>query len=388
MSKDFDEAFELAKKLFPLLTGEPAPVVETDDEIKAALTSGKDVLVTTERLYGLHVAQYLEARYSPVPDDYIINLSCPFCKAGDIEIRQGLFWFDNCAERRMRCPECGRYWDEHYALMGLDLAPPPRDCFGEDYGPNGTKDDVPESETAGIEEAQRRQPEDESVDDGGGTHTAQGGMAAYTQRVLSIIDNYRSMPDALCVSVEIDYLTDNEFRVIEQVFNGLAPKAGIDNIRHLDNQYWVLQCWGRIRSDQVSPKAKVTGSGGGRVQFHHVTNGSTKGWVHTHGMDQFGLPELEMRAVPGFLVESAARILTSACDYMIDSAKKVSAGETMALSDHTVFQFVKADPIPGAEEHYEAERWQIVEVERLCECCQAKAANQAQDEHVNEGKDV
>ena len=75
----------------------------------------------TERLYGVHVAQHLEGRYSPVPDDYIINLSCPHCEASAIEIDQGLFWFDDCAQRRMQCPECGRYWDEHYALMALYL---------------------------------------------------------------------------------------------------------------------------------------------------------------------------------------------------------------------------------------------------------------------------
>ena len=205
-----------------------------------------------KRPYGVHVAQYLEDEYGPVPEDYVANLSCPCCKAMDIEIDQGLFWFDNCAHRRMQCPECGRYWDEHYALMSLDLDPPPLDCFDENYGPDGARDDVPGSEGAA-----------------------------------------------------------------------------------------------------------------GRIYIHYVTNSNTKGWVHTHGMDQFGLPELEMRAVPGFLAESAAKLLGFICDYMIDSGKKVSVGETMELSDHTAFRFVKADPIPEAEEHYETERWQVVEVEAL-----------------------
>jgi hypothetical protein len=108
----------------------------------------------------------------------------------------------------------------------------------------------------------------------------------------------------------------------------------------------------------------------GRIQFHHLTDGRhARGWVHTHGMVRFGLPELEMRGIPGFLAEDAARILKRVCDYMIDSGAKVSVGETMALSDRTVFRFVKAVPIRGEEEHYQVERWQIVEVEPRCEAC-------------------
>jgi hypothetical protein len=113
----------------------------------------------------------------------------------------------------------------------------------------------------------------------------------------------------------------------------------------------------------------------GRVQFHHVISGShTKGWVHTHGMDRLGLPELEMREVPAFLVEAAANILREVCDYMIDSGKKVSLGEMMAASKQTVFRFVKAEPMPGQENHYHMERWQIVEVECGCAECGAKSA--------------
>ena len=115
-----------------------------------------------------------------------------------------------------------------------------------------------------------------------------------------------------------------------------------------------------------------------RVECHHVISGSqTKGWVHTHGMDQFGLPDLEIRSVPAFLAASAATILRTACDYMIDSGKKVSLGETMAVSDRTVFRFEKAEPIPGQETHYDTERWQIVEVECVCSECKATGGNGA-----------
>jgi len=105
-----------------------------------------------------------------------------------------------------------------------------------------------------------------------------------------------------------------------------------------------------------------------RIQIHWITSGeNTKGWMHTHGMDQHGLPELEVRGVPGFLAESAASLLRNACDYMLTSGREVHLGEVMATSERTRFRFVKSQPIPGEEEHYAVERWQIVEVDVPCE---------------------
>lgn len=107
-----------------------------------------------------------------------------------------------------------------------------------------------------------------------------------------------------------------------------------------------------------------------RIDLHYVISGrDTKGWVHTHGMNQYGLPELESRDVPGFLAEAAAAILNTVCDYMLDSGEIVSLGQTMALSPRTRFRFMKPDPIPGEEDHYDVERWQIVEVEACCQDC-------------------
>ena len=109
-----------------------------------------------------------------------------------------------------------------------------------------------------------------------------------------------------------------------------------------------------------------------RIECHHVISGTeTKGWVHTHGMDQFGLPELEIRNVPAFLAGNAAAILRTVCDYMIDSGKKVALAETMAISDQSVVEFQKAEPMVGQENHYDTERWQIVEAE--CRCCDCGA---------------
>ncbi len=90
----------------------------------------------------------------------------------------------------------------------------------------------------------------------------------------------------------------------------------------------------------------------GRIELHHVISGQdTKGWVHTHGMDEYGLPELEIRDVPGFLAEDAARLLNHVCDYMLDSGNVIKLGETMAVSSRSRFRFIKSEAIPGEEEH-------------------------------------
>lgn len=103
-----------------------------------------------------------------------------------------------------------------------------------------------------------------------------------------------------------------------------------------------------------------------RVIFHWVIG---SGWVHSHGMESLGLPEVEVRDVPAFLAEAAADLLREVCDYMIESGKRIKPGETMALSQRTRCRFLAAEPTPGDEAHYRAERLTVVEVKSVCDCC-------------------
>lgn len=102
------------------------------------------------------------------------------------------------------------------------------------------------------------------------------------------------------------------------------------------------------------------------VAIHYVIGA---GWVHTHGMDRKGLPELEVRGVPDFLAGHAGAIIKEVCAYMIDRKGVVRLGETMGLSPNTRFRFVAAEPLPGEEEHYEVERWRLAELAGVCSCC-------------------
>jgi hypothetical protein len=108
-----------------------------------------------------------------------------------------------------------------------------------------------------------------------------------------------------------------------------------------------------------------------KVLIDWVISGSeTKGWIHTHGMDKFGLPELEIRSVPSFLAEPAAALLRHVSDYMRKPGVTVRVGETMETSPRTRFRFVKSAPILGEEHHYIVERWQIVELDdQPCDTC-------------------
>lgn len=99
-----------------------------------------------------------------------------------------------------------------------------------------------------------------------------------------------------------------------------------------------------------------------------VTGGEqTDGWVHTHGLEAFGLPELEIRGVaPRFLMPGAAMLLSSIADYMLNGGRPIAAGDAMVLDDLTCVQLSEADSIPGLEDHYQAPRWAVVQLPELC----------------------
>jgi len=116
-----------------------------------------------------------------------------------------------------------------------------------------------------------------------------------------------------------------------------------------------------------------------KIQVHCVTSGEeTKGWVHTHGMAEYGLPELEIRNVPVFLGVPASTVLRAVCEYMLDSGKRVSLGENMALNEKMAFSFRSAVPISGEDEHYKVERWELIDLLDFCQCeeCRATAAKE------------
>jgi hypothetical protein len=106
------------------------------------------------------------------------------------------------------------------------------------------------------------------------------------------------------------------------------------------------------------------------IAIHYVTH---LGWLHTHGMDAHGLPELEMRLVPAYLADAAAGLLQQVCDSMLRRGTHVEAGETMEVSEVSRFRFIKPEALLGGEDHYDMERLQIVDLEPTCDGCGGSA---------------
>lgn len=105
----------------------------------------------------------------------------------------------------------------------------------------------------------------------------------------------------------------------------------------------------------------------------------TTGWVHTHGMDARGLPELEIRGVrPAFLMVNAGELLNKIAAYMVASGNVIKAGENMAMDrqGHQVVRFHAAVPMasPHAVDHYDVLRLTITGEGGRCVCCEALGA--------------
>ncbi len=107
-----------------------------------------------------------------------------------------------------------------------------------------------------------------------------------------------------------------------------------------------------------------------RIELHNVFGNVEAGhWLHTHGMAERGLPELEIRGVPSYLADFAGRALRQVCEYMQEPGVKVRLGETMQIGPNSVVRFEKLPPITGSEDHYEVERWAFAPVGMTCAEC-------------------
>jgi hypothetical protein len=106
---------------------------------------------------------------------------------------------------------------------------------------------------------------------------------------------------------------------------------------------------------------------------HVVTDGAEEmGWVHTHGMAKFNMPELEIRKLPLFMALAAVCLLNTITDYMLNSGKQVVLGQSLCFSRMCIVGFEKLQPIGGSENHFETERWALVdppEVHGMCSRC-------------------
>jgi hypothetical protein len=95
-------------------------------------------------------------------------------------------------------------------------------------------------------------------------------------------------------------------------------------------------------------------------EIEYVPSGKhTAGWLHTHGMEKLGLPNFEVRGVPGDLAPTAAGVLGEVCDTVRRQNRAVRHGDEIQLPSGVRVRFVRGEPIPENEEHYLSDRLQV-----------------------------
>lgn len=121
------------------------------------------------------------------------------------------------------------------------------------------------------------------------------------------------------------------------------------------------------------------------IVIHAVTNGdSTKGWIHTHGMQAFDKPELEIRDIPLFMSGYAMMLLNSLADYMINYDAEVLPGQRLGGFTPVNFKVVNPHPIEGDEEHYAYPVLQLVDLDEIpCPCCEVDKVLKEAVEKIN-----
>lgn len=101
------------------------------------------------------------------------------------------------------------------------------------------------------------------------------------------------------------------------------------------------------------------------IDLHIVSEGPTKGWVHTHGMAKFGKPELEMRNVPLFLAHAASSLMNAVCDYILNEGAVIKTGENVSLGGMCV---VRIEELPLLDETHPGPRWTLTDAPNEGRC--------------------
>lgn len=99
------------------------------------------------------------------------------------------------------------------------------------------------------------------------------------------------------------------------------------------------------------------------IAVHQITSGPAKGWVHTHGLDAHGKPELEIRGVPLFLGGAATGLLNELADYLLNDGATFAPGELVAWGRRSIqLREARPDEEAGyAADHYRTPRLVLVD---------------------------
>ncbi len=107
------------------------------------------------------------------------------------------------------------------------------------------------------------------------------------------------------------------------------------------------------------------------ITLYIVSDGPAKGCAFTTNMENFDLPNIEIRNVPLFLIEGAFDVLNATAEYLLNTTDEVKLGQTLGLSDRCAVRFEKLDPVEGSPPEG---RWTLTELPMACgqEDCEEK----------------
>jgi hypothetical protein len=85
-------------------------------------------------------------------------------------------------------------------------------------------------------------------------------------------------------------------------------------------------------------------------------------WIHTHGMNALGMPELEMLEIPGHLIDSAGGFLNRLANVVRSRWEKEGEsllGRPIRLDPVATFVLRKAKAFDGDCGHHEVPVWEV-----------------------------
>ncbi len=100
------------------------------------------------------------------------------------------------------------------------------------------------------------------------------------------------------------------------------------------------------------------------AKLYIVSDGPAKGCAFTTNLENFDLPNIEIRNVPLFLADGAFDVLNATAEYLLNTTGEVKLGQTLGLSDRCAVRFERLEPVEGSPPEG---RWTLTELPMACE---------------------
>ena len=108
------------------------------------------------------------------------------------------------------------------------------------------------------------------------------------------------------------------------------------------------------------------------ITIEALTDGPSRGWLHTHGLARHGKPELEIRGLPLFMRRAGSAILNDLAGYLLNDATAPLLPGQIIEGPGGPIRAVEGRPddsLGYRADHYTTPRLTLVDAESMgCEC--------------------